>query len=64
MSTSDPLQQDPELRAFIWPNREFDAAAQQQLEAEFKKQALKLYSPADARRYHREKRFATVDASW
>jgi hypothetical protein len=53
-----------ELRAIIWPNRALDAAAQQQLEVDFKKQALKLYSPADARRYHRERRFSTVDGSW
>ncbi|HEX4417471.1 MAG TPA: hypothetical protein VH165_06200, partial [Kofleriaceae bacterium] len=53
-----------ELRAIIWPNRALDAAAQQQLESEFKKQALKLYDPADARKYHRERRFSTVEASW
>jgi hypothetical protein len=53
-----------ELRAILWPNRALDAAAQQQLESEFKKQALKLYSPADAKKYHRERRFSTVEASW
>lgn len=53
-----------ELRAIIWPNRPLDPAAQQQLEVDFKKQALKLYSPGDARHHHRERRFSTVDSSW
>jgi hypothetical protein len=53
-----------ELRAIIWPNRPLNAAAQQQLEIDFKKQALKMYSPGDARHYRREQRFSTVDGSW
>ena len=52
-----------DLKAMLWPNKTLDADAQTKLEAEFKKQAMKLYNPSDARKYHRERRFSTVEAA-
>ena len=49
-----------QLEGLLWPDRQLDAAGQAKLEAEFKNQALKLYSPSDARKYKRERRFSTV----
>jgi hypothetical protein len=51
------------LQRVIWPAAPtLDAAAEEKLATEFKRQALLLYKPSDARKFHRERRFATVEA--
>jgi len=51
------------LRRVICPAAPtLDAAAEEKLANEFKRQALLLYKPSDARKFHRERRFATVEA--
>ena len=37
-------------------------AAEEKLANEFKRQALQLYKASDAKKFHRERRFATVEA--
>jgi hypothetical protein len=54
-----------ELRRLIWPAPlELDADAEEKLATEFKRQALLLYKASDARKYHRERRFATAEAAF
>jgi hypothetical protein len=49
----------------VWPMpRELDDAAEEALAAEFEKQSLHLHKPGDARKFHREERFATVEAAF
>ena len=51
------------LQSVIWPAAPtLDAAAEEKLANEFKRQALRLYKASDARKFHRERRFATVEA--
>jgi hypothetical protein len=51
------------LQRLVWPAAQtLDAAAEDKLANEFKRQALVLYKPSDARRFKRERRFATVEA--
>ncbi|MFO0577951.1 MAG: hypothetical protein U1A78_28410 [Polyangia bacterium] len=54
-----------ELQALIWPTSgSLSAEALAGMPASFKANAMKLYSPGDARMFHRERRFSTVDAAW
>src|SRR6266446_423549 len=49
------------LRRIIWPQAgELDET---ELANEFKRQAMPLYKPADAKKYHRERRFTTVETA-
>jgi hypothetical protein len=51
------------LQRVIWPAAPtLDAAAEEKLANEFKRRALLLYKASDARKFHRERRFATVEA--
>lgn len=54
-----------QLQALIWPTGgTLSAEALASLPAGFKASAMQLYAPGDARTYHRERRFSTVDAAW
>jgi hypothetical protein len=48
------------LRAFLWPGATLPAGGEAELRATFERKALWLYDAADARRFRREGRFATV----
>jgi hypothetical protein len=51
------------LQRLIWPApKELDDAAETRLLAEFERRALTLYKAGDARKFHRERRFATAEA--
>lgn len=54
-----------QLQSLIWPSAvglSEDALAK--VPGDFKRSAMQLYSPSDARYYHRERRFSTVDAAF
>lgn len=54
-----------QLQALIWPTGgTLSAEALASLPAGFKASAMQLYAPGDARAFHRERRFSTVDAAW
>ena len=48
------------LRGFIWPAGSLPAGGEAEVRAIFERKALFLYEPADARKFKREGRFATV----
>jgi hypothetical protein len=51
------------LQRLVWPAAPaLTPAAEEKLANEFKRRALLLYKPSDARKYDRERRFATVEA--
>ena len=53
------------LRRLIWPSAADSASVnEEQLLAEFERQALPLYKAADARKFRRAERFGTVEAAF
>lgn len=54
-----------QLQSLLWPTASgLSEEALARVPGDFKRNALQLYSPKDARHYHRERRFSTVDAAF
>ncbi|MGB7208409.1 MAG: DUF2272 domain-containing protein [Pyrinomonadaceae bacterium] len=49
------------LRRALWPSNLPALADEWRTVADFRRNALKFYGPADARRFHRERRFSTLE---
>lgn len=61
----DAVKDFAALQRLLWPEpKEMGDEEEQKLVAEFKKRALTLYKASDARRFHRERRFATAEAAF
>jgi hypothetical protein len=54
-----------QIQGLIWPSASgLSTEALAKVPGDFKQNAMQLYAPGDARRYHRERRFSTVDAAF